>query len=349
MKVFVLGGKKASVLRLSRYCERFIPAHAGDPEAGDADPIAWTQEIECVATQYGIDMVMAADTQATLLLARLHGRLTVRSYPMPTPAALDVLSDKWNFRRMCSELGLRAPQTWLFPDKPAVLDAIRAGELPENLISKPLRKSGSYGVTAFGAADAVRKLERIDYEPILVQEYMHGLTICLSIQTWKGIVVAALGYHKDGHRYILKLNDQFLAAASAVAAHLRTDGLLNFDAQLTENGDLYLLECNPRMFLSMDYAAIAGINFVELGLRDWSKCRGGCVPSPEQSVLSLGGLLLSLATPWRIRRADLRMARYGLADPVIQALEWIRRGLIKCPHGLRKALRQAGVLRSLLD
>jgi hypothetical protein len=103
------------------------------------------------------------------------------------------------------------------------------------------------------------------------------------------------------------------------------------------------------MFLSMDYAAIAGINFVELGLRDWSRCRGGCVPSPEQSVLSLGGLILSLATPWRIRRADLRMARYGLADPVSQALGGNRRGLIKCPHGLRNALRQAGVLRSLLD
>jgi hypothetical protein len=349
MKVYVLGCEKAALLGHSRCCELFILAQTIIPEGGDADLIAWSQEIEACVAEHGIELVIAADTQATMLLARLKGRLSAALYPTPTAAALEVLRDKWNFRQLCFELDLRAPQTWLFRDKKAILDSIQAGDLPAHLIAKPLGRSGSDGVTPFNSADAAHKLEALEYHPILVQEYLHGLTICLSIQTWRGAVVAALGYHKDGHRYVFNMNAEFLAAASAVAARLRTDGLLNFDAQLTESGEVYLLECNPRMFLSMDYAAVAGINFVELGLRDWSKCRGGCVPAPTPSLLTLGGLLRSIVTPWRIRHSDLAMTRYGLADPQMLVFEWVRRALLKCPYGLRVALRRLRALRPFLE
>jgi predicted ATP-grasp superfamily ATP-dependent carboligase len=323
MKVFVLGTPEAAVLRTSRYCSRFLAAPNCNADNKGLYLERWRQRIEECAANHEIGLVVAGDTQATSILALLSSRLSVPTYPVPSHASFELLHDKWTFYKLCNELGFRTPQSWLFQNKAALAAALRASELPEHLIAKPTRQSGSAGVLPFHKREAGKYLARIDYEPILLQEYISGQTTCLSIFVEKGETRIVVGYFRRRQQLTFATNDTFLSYASGIGAHLRTDGLLNFDAQITDEGDVYLLECNPRMYLNLDFAALAGLNFISEGLRVWGN-ENEPLRVADQQIRTLWGFCKTLVTPWRMQGGDMRMAAYRLADPVPLVVEIAR-------------------------
>ena len=58
-----------------------------------------------------------------------------------------------------------------------------------------------------------------------------------------------------------------------IARHVKAAADFDFDARIRPNGELLAFECNPRVYLSMDYALLTGINRVEIALRDWTITR----------------------------------------------------------------------------
>lgn len=342
MKVFVLGTPEAAVLRTSRYCSRFLAAPNCNADDNSLYLEKWRQRIEECAANHKIALVVAGDTQATSILALLSSRLSVPTYPVPSHASFEVLHDKWTFYNLCKELGFKTPQSWLFQTKAELAAAIRASDLPEHLIAKPTRLSGSAGVLRFRKREAGKYLARIDYEPILLQEYISGQTTCLSIFVEKGETRIVVGYFRRGQQFTFATNDTFLSYASGIGAHLRTDGLLNFDAQITAAEEVYLLECNPRMYLNLDFAAVAGLNFISEGLRVWGN-EDEPLRVADQKIRALSGLWKTLFTPWRMRGVDMRMAAFRLADPVPQLVEIARlllaRVILRGSPGLCRGVR----------
>ena len=304
---------------------------------------AWLETIEDAVSRSGASMVLPADGKASELVAALQDRLSVPAFPMLPLKKFQTLNNKWAFYQLCRQLDLPTPATWRFQDKSSLLAAIGGGELPESLIAKPLCGAGGIGVVPFTARNAAHELEQVDYEPILVQEYIDGEHIGLSVFTSKGSIVAATVHQIRGQRFFFKPNEEYLGYGRTIAATMETEGAMNFDAQMSRDGRIYLLECNPRVFLTMDYVAIAGINFVAMGLRDWNGRRPLTVPAPEIAVPEVAirspmGFLGALLKPWRVEPADLRMARFALADPIPLLIEtsrlvWLR---LSTPSGVRR-------------
>jgi hypothetical protein len=349
LRVYVLGGQRAKMMRFSLSCARFLPVPDPEEAVGEATHDAWVRTIEEHIARYKIELLIPSDAKSTLLLAQLRDRLSAPTFPAPTPATFELLNDKWAFYQLCIELGLRTPRTWIYPDKRSMLEAIHDGELPEKLIVKPPAMAGGFGVVPMSASNAAAELDAIEYEPLLVQEFIPGHHIGLSVLTIKGKLVVSVVHQILNQRFVFKGNEEYTRFGAQVAEHLATDGVMNYDAQLTPDGVVYLLECNPRVYLTMDYAAIAGINFIEMGLRDWSGFSGNPLTVPDVAIRSPFGLAKVLLTPWRLRRIDWPTALFFLSDPLSLCIEIVRLAAVKFPATVGEVVSRSKPLQIWLD
>jgi predicted ATP-grasp superfamily ATP-dependent carboligase len=282
-------------------------------------------------------MVVAADGKAARILSLIRERLSVPVFPTPTTATFDILDDKWAFYQLCGKLGLPTPQTWLFESKADLLHAVEAGQLPSRLIAKALRLWGEIGMVKFTSTNARERLEAVDYRPILVQEFIEGIDFGLSVFASKGRIIAAMTHRVSRQTFYFQPDDRYISYGAAVIDYFKTEGVFNFDARLADDGRIYLLECNPRMYLTMDYAMNMGVNFVALGLQNWDGYEGP-IETREGRVKTLFGSVKSILTPWRITKNDLRMAAHALADPVPCAVDTFRLLMMKCPERIQRRL-----------
>ena len=139
---------------------------------------------------------------------------------------------------------------------------------------------------------------------------MDGVDLGLTIHAVKGQAVAAVWHQKRGQNVVLSHHDAYLDDVCRIARHVKADGF-SIPRRIRPNGELLVFECNPRVYLSMDYALLTGINWVEIALRDWTN-HDGSILIRGGEMKTLWGTLRSLHTPWRITSSDLRMAIYAL-------------------------------------
>jgi biotin carboxylase len=309
VRVHVLGNGASRGLRLSRYCRSYRESKF----AGDAETLL--AEIRELAKQKPIDIVFPSDDVSTRLLAALGDRLPVRCAPLPSLATFDLLNDKWNFTQFCLEHGVRAPQGWLFDSAAELRHAVDSGEIALPLTVKPTNRSGGFGVIHIREPGEIAQIDAVDYRPILVQRYIRGETIGISVLCDRGRVVAHATQRRDAERFQLFANPDLLDNITRLAALTGYHGPANFDAVLAdEDGLSYLVECNPRFWYTIYLSMIAGLNFVDLALN-----RSSATPT-ETATLEHGDIRLSwwntLTKPWRASRLDWRFLAYDLSDPL---------------------------------
>ncbi|HEV7158723.1 MAG TPA: ATP-grasp domain-containing protein [Caulobacteraceae bacterium] len=311
-EVCVLGGPGARGLESSTFCRRFVPAAA----AIDGQPSeALAAEIDAVAQRLGIDAVIAADAPATRSLIASRPWLQTRCFPMPDLASFDLLNDKWRFGGLCQELGLARPATTLC-DSLADLEA-KLADWPESraLLAKPLDWDGGRGHVRLQGPRRRRAAARIDYQPILVQEFINGADLSASIHCREGAIRACVtqaytrglytAYHDAGiHRQLTR-----------IAASLRLEGMFNFDLRTDASGRVYFLECNPRVFFSMKMAALAGINFLRLGLAEAEAGEPLVAPQSPVRIHFPRAFASALRSPHSFRETAWPTLKFLLADP----------------------------------
>jgi len=325
MSVSVLGNAEAKQLRFSRYCNSFelVPPHLENSPGTQLD--AWADLLIGLIEKQGADILLPGDAQATLLLGQLRSRLEMRSnvriFPVPTESAFLELNDKWAFYKNCLRLNLPVPKTWRFDSKEDAIRALATEEFPDRLVVKPLDLWGGYGVKLFDRKDAGFGIRGLDYEPLLIQEYIEGEDTGLSVLVRSGRIVASLIHQVRSRRFYFFHCEEFLRIGEALATDYNCDGILHIDAQMTPSGELYLLECNPRVYLSMDYAALAGINLIELGIRDSIPADAPPLTVGEITFRKPPELIKSVLKFKGFERNDLRAAAFQIADPVMFALE----------------------------
>ena len=322
-EIYVLGNAMSRCLAHSRACKKFIATDI--PITGEAAPLL-ASEINRWSRQLGIDMVLPGDVQATRSLIAMRGQIDAALFPMPTLEQFDRLNNKWFFTQMCGELGILMPQSRTVADVGELRAELAAGRIRLPAIAKPINHDGSMGVIRLDIDNALAQTIKIDYGPIIVQEFIEGRDIGASIYCERGEIKAFIAHELRRATYRSLDNPHVYRALAKIAAHMGIDGVFNFDMRLAPDGAIYYLECNPRFFFKINLSMLAGVNFVRMGLESGGHAM--TAPKPGAAVRTPKALAEAvLKAPWTVTKHDLKMLWYLWGDPVsslreILGIDW---------------------------
>jgi biotin carboxylase len=259
-KVFLFCNDDARSLALSRFCAGYKD-FTFEPEPA---PEAAAREIESFCRKHKIDMILPADAIATRLLARARHLLKTPVFPIPDLATFDQLVTKDRFMEFCRANGIRHPEGHILANREALIAAIKNGCIKLPAILKPINRWGSVGVVKIDEANALEIASTIDYAPVLVQDYIEGVDRSISIFARKGTVTKQVTYCYPNNEFTFQREPELARIVGEISADLKLDGVFNFDARIEADGTVWLLECNPRFFFTMDAAMVAGANFAKI-------------------------------------------------------------------------------------
>jgi len=308
--VYVLGSAKSKGLRYSRYCERFVSTRR--PMAGLRD-FELAAEINRYVADFDIKMVLPGDAEATRSILAINDLLDAPCFPAPDLEQFDYLNNKWHFTNLCRSLGVLCPTTWLLRDAGALSAMLDSGEIPLPAIAKPLNQDGGLGVVRIDAANSRAQIRNIGYAPILVQELIDGADIGASVYCEGGNIKAFIAHQLRRATYYTLDQPCILSTLTRIVQHLKCDGVFNFDMRLAPNGNVYYLECNPRLFFKISLSMLAGINFIKYG---FGAAPDAYKPQLTGNVRLPKALALAMLTPWRISKRDLRALWHLWGDPI---------------------------------
>jgi len=313
-KVYVLGGGSARRLARSRYCAAYVEIEGGSVESLSLEQLAAV--IGQTVSRFEIGMVLPSNHETTRLLVMLKGKLTVAIYPLPDFEKFNILNDKYSFGALCQSLGIAHPHTVLMENVTDIRQALARGELALPFVVKPVDLDAARGVKFIRNEDECRQLSEINYAPILVQAFIVGTDLDATIFMKDGSAVIRQSYYREPKGIVFDQNFALMNQCAAILEALEVDGVFNFDARLeTKTGNIYLIECNPRFFHSMDYAMIAGINYVEAGIGAVSTRRTPTT-SLDSPIARPRRILWQLALGLRPSELDKRILKHFLADPI---------------------------------
>ena len=209
--------------------------------------------------------------------------------------------------------------------KAELVQALEEGSIRLPAICKPLSLDGGVGIIKIEGCDPKARqasLDLIDYEPILVQDFIEGVDIGASIFCRDGQVEAFMAHSLLDGVFSTFSDYGIREHIETIAAKYKLTGVYNFDMRLTPDESVYYLECNPRIFHKLDYAMVAGINYVALGLGKIVSDKTVTVPSQRYHIVrNTIREALKLHAP---SSQDLSFLRYNLADPISYARQVAR-------------------------
>jgi predicted ATP-grasp superfamily ATP-dependent carboligase len=298
-------------LARSRYCKKLILTIHGFNGTYDRGLAA---EIDWYVQKLAIDLVVpGGDPPSTRALGVLKPLLHAACFPVPAPEQFDRLNNKWEYAKLCAELGIASPPTQWFPDVAALSKALGGGGVALPAMVKPVNLSGS-GVVRLDAGNMALKIAEIRSSPLILQQFIEGEDLGASIFCRDGEILVFVGFQRDSDVLRIYEDDQIRSQISRIVKHLALDGVFNFDMRRTPDGRIYYLECNPRLFYNMSWLMLAGVNFVGLGLNKW---QGAPVSVPAGTEIKLPrGIFHALLKPWTLTRRDLSTIEYLLSDPI---------------------------------
>lgn len=270
-------------------------------------------------------VLMVVDMAATTLLGELADELwDYQIAPVSDTALVESVHDKWSFAGHMRRLGLAHPTTELI-DQRSDLDAL---DLAFPQIVKPLADSSGRGITRVDSEHALR--QRIESEPlpVIVQQFIEGRDIDISILADHGRIVAwaVQSWNPQTRRLEFFEDRRLYDVCAEFVADTGYHGLGHMDMRIdTATDQLYAIEFNPRSWGSINYAAWAGVNFPALAVRmamgetlDTQPHPKPCaVPMPNKKLLvkqALTGQLL-FSTP----ATDPHRTALGDPMPAIRA------------------------------
>jgi predicted ATP-grasp superfamily ATP-dependent carboligase len=316
--VHVLGGKDSRGLRFSRFCASF--SERINDYHGNLDPLI--QEVNSLIAQLDIDLVVSGEHFMMRPLIAIASALNAPCFPMLAIEQFDLLNNKWLFSQLCASLGVRCPRSQLVADVSALRRAVKSGGISIPFVAKPLDFDGSRGVLSILQPIDLRKLDSIQYAPVIVQEFVRGIDVAASVYCKHGSIHAFIAHRLKRATYFTFESDEIRADIQKIAVATKAHGVMNFDMRISQDGTVYWLECNPRFFFWTHMSLLAGISFVEFGLPNWPVSGSTSLPTGT-NVRFLKASALELARPWRLTKRDVAYLRYVLADPV----PWVRESL----------------------
>lgn len=207
----------------------------------------------CAAVDaHGVDVVVPTGEE-TLHVARHRAGLRC-AVIADSVEQLAMLHDKWAFNQRVAACGLPAPRTWRLASV-AHLDALRRAHGP--FVVKPVfSRSGQQVRMVDGrrAHDGALAARLAAGQALLAQEPIQGTELCSSSVLHHGALVAHVCYRPryrfpmgPGYYFEPLAHPGVRAWVQRFVAGTRFTGNLGFDFIETAAGELFALECNPRM------------------------------------------------------------------------------------------------------
>jgi carbamoyl-phosphate synthase large subunit len=235
------------------------------------EPVALERVLDVVALERPLGVVVSLGGQTPLALAAALAEEGVPLLGDPL-GAIDLAEDRARFGALLGELGLRAP------DWGHAASTAQARVLAER-IGYPVLVRPSYVLGGRGMRVA-RGPEELELEgPALVDRFLEGAleldvdVLCDGDDGWVAAIVEHVeraGVHSGDSACVLpapsvgeRLEVEIRELAATLARGLGARGLLNLQLALYE-GDLYILEANPRASRTVPFVAKAtGVPLVD--------------------------------------------------------------------------------------
>ncbi|MCK4753440.1 MAG: ATP-grasp domain-containing protein [Planctomycetes bacterium] len=225
--------------------------------------------INSYCSDKNIDVIIPVDILPTACLAKIkHMITTVTLFPIPKLEHILLLNNKWRFKQLLDQLGISTPHTTIVQSKEDVLS--RSFEFPEMI--KPLELDGGVGIRLLNSTDDVQayfsKKNNFNHPPLLIQEYIPGLDICVSTLSENGKMLywTMQKKLKCGNIEFIE-NPDVLQATQKILSALKYTGWAHFDTRLdSRDNSIRFLECNPRVWGSLAASTFAGVNLAAFGI-----------------------------------------------------------------------------------
>lgn len=260
-QTMVIGDEETQAMRWSSLCTEKLAIRFD----GSSD-LAFVAMVNRLAQCPGT-ILLPVDCDGIRLVHRVRDQLQVDIAPIPSPQNLQTFDDKWLFHQFCTAHGLRVPATRFVGAKDKLDYADIAQEFSVPFVVKPTNMAGSMGVKIVTSrADFEANIlfnPAYDYHSLIVQRYIDGPDIDLSLLANHGVVSAFAIQRVTGAR-IEFLPEAYLdMVASAICSLCGYDGVMHIDARIDRNtGMVYLIEANPRFWASLTASVACGLNFV---------------------------------------------------------------------------------------
>jgi protein-tyrosine-phosphatase/predicted ATP-grasp superfamily ATP-dependent carboligase len=259
------------------------------PEAAEHGRyIAWLRDLD---SREGYSLIVASTENSLVALNTLAASDPSRGKALlPSAASVNIALDKQATCELAERLGVRVPRTRLIESA----DTESAVGYP--LVLKPVRsmvetESGLRRLSAVTVRDAPERkiqLERLlQYSPVQEQSYATGVGLGVECLYDRGRMVWHFAHKRvhevpltgggSSYRAAIDPPPNAVAAATSLLDSLQWHGVAMVEFKYEPDGQICLMEINPRLWGSLALAIDAGVNF-PMGM--WALATGAS-PGPQ--------------------------------------------------------------------
>ncbi|MDS0258349.1 ATP-grasp domain-containing protein [Haloarcula sp. S1CR25-12] len=229
---------------------------------------AWGRVMREVIEDHGVDVVVPTVDEELPELGTLPEAVPTVA---PRPAVVGMALDKYATYRQLDDAGHAVPQTWL---------ASEAESIPEHaypLVRKPRRGRGSRGIRRVATpAELDRALDETDRsdDEVVFQSFVEGTEYTTSVVATTDdrllAVVPKEAIEKQGStvKGVTRSHDAVRDACRELFESLSPRGPMNVQQIVDDDGRPYTIEINPRFSSTACLTVKAGVNELDLLVRD---------------------------------------------------------------------------------
>jgi predicted ATP-grasp superfamily ATP-dependent carboligase len=248
-EVYLADSIHLPLARLSRFAKRFFvvskPVHS---------PSQFVQDLANIARKNQIDLVVPTCEEIFYVSSRIElfpDHTNVFAEPLPK---LELLHNKWKFVQLVSNLGIsvHAPETHLVASQQELSSWIAHPQLTD-WVFKPVYSRFAARTLVGPTSQEIAKLCPTEVDPWVVQRRIVGQEFSTYSLAHQGKLRAHACYRSKYRAglgsgiYFLTVDDARIRGfVQAFVAQQNFTGQLGFDLMQSKDGNLYVLECNPR-------------------------------------------------------------------------------------------------------
>ncbi len=268
VKLHVLSNIPRPAVRFSRFVATFHQYTNPCQEAAQVD------EILRVCQTVGVDVLLPITENSGRLLSRHRDAFAgqVNLAPLPPAELLETVSNKSHLAVLLNQHGLPSPATLQFRSLKKTESALSQLDFP--ILFKPVVSGGGSGIRRFDAPTALLEFLR-GHKPApgacVLQSFIPGCDVDCSVLCCGGRILAhtvqmSLRPRKNpfatDDAIEITPHANALAVVGKTMAVLRWEGIAHLDLREDgRNGNIYIVDFNPRFWLTLLGSLAAGVNF----------------------------------------------------------------------------------------
>lgn len=251
----IIGFDKSNILKIihSKYFDIIVN--------WDINLDASYEKLKNIIDEYSIDLMLPVNSNdLTLIMKNKYKLLKVLNY-LGDLEAYEILNNKDKLNYLAKDLEIKVPQ---------IYNNFESASIP--FVIKPKNLSSSKGVKYIFTQKEKEEYDNDLIKDMLFQEYIEGEGVGYSLFAKNGMSSIGYGhiriaeYPVSGGSSVLRKsynNSTIKLNSERIIKKLNWSGFVMFEYKLAKNGEVYLIEANPRIWGSINQGLQNKINYFE--------------------------------------------------------------------------------------